>query len=244
MWLAHHGIKGQKWGVHNGPPYPIGSINKKHLIERSKYYTPTINRPHSDYNLNKWGNNKDTNILWVTGIAGSGKSTVANDIAKKNNADLINIDLYTFKTSNGFVKGMSKSFNNYIDKKVPNWKELQRNAYEVLTKNDRRNMKQAGLWFDTFESVLKDYGSEMYGKKKVVAEGVQILDETLFYNNKKALRDQPLIIMDTSIEDSILSRVARDNKSVEKLLEPERRKQLENWVRDQKLLKSTMSEIM
>lgn len=24
-WLAHHGVQGQKWGVKNGPPYPIGS---------------------------------------------------------------------------------------------------------------------------------------------------------------------------------------------------------------------------
>lgn len=24
-FIAHHGIKGQKWGVQNGPPYPIGS---------------------------------------------------------------------------------------------------------------------------------------------------------------------------------------------------------------------------
>ena len=23
--LKHHGIKGQKWGVKNGPPYPINS---------------------------------------------------------------------------------------------------------------------------------------------------------------------------------------------------------------------------
>lgn len=23
IWLAHHGIKGQKWGVRNGPPYPL-----------------------------------------------------------------------------------------------------------------------------------------------------------------------------------------------------------------------------
>jgi len=24
-WLAHHGVKGQKWGVQNGPPYPLDS---------------------------------------------------------------------------------------------------------------------------------------------------------------------------------------------------------------------------
>lgn len=24
-YLYHHGIKGQKWGVENGPPYPLGS---------------------------------------------------------------------------------------------------------------------------------------------------------------------------------------------------------------------------
>ena len=24
VYLAHHGIKGQKWGDRNGPPYPLG----------------------------------------------------------------------------------------------------------------------------------------------------------------------------------------------------------------------------
>lgn len=31
-YLMHHGIKGQKWGVKNGPPYPIGSSPKKVFI--------------------------------------------------------------------------------------------------------------------------------------------------------------------------------------------------------------------
>lgn len=26
--LVHHGIKGQKWGKMNGPPYPLGSSPK------------------------------------------------------------------------------------------------------------------------------------------------------------------------------------------------------------------------
>lgn len=27
-YLEHHGIKGQRWGVENGPPYPLGSVTK------------------------------------------------------------------------------------------------------------------------------------------------------------------------------------------------------------------------
>lgn len=33
-YIEHHGIKGQKWGVRNGPPYPIGSSVKKAMRRR------------------------------------------------------------------------------------------------------------------------------------------------------------------------------------------------------------------
>lgn len=31
-YLAHHGVKGQRWGIKNGPPYPIGSSPRKVFI--------------------------------------------------------------------------------------------------------------------------------------------------------------------------------------------------------------------
>lgn len=34
--LAHHGVKGQKWGVRNGPPYPLNRNNKKSVEKVSK----------------------------------------------------------------------------------------------------------------------------------------------------------------------------------------------------------------
>lgn len=243
MILQHHGIKGQRWGVRNGPPYPINKIRPKSIKAKAKSYKPTSNRPYTDYNLDKWGRTEDTNILYVTGISGSGKSTVAKDMATKNDAELIDLDLYTFKTTNKYNDKMSSSFNDFLDSKVPNWRSLQSDAYAVLTKTDRRSKLPAGKWFDTLESALVDYGKSEYGNKKVIAEGVQVLDETLFYNNKKALRNKPLIVMDTSVEDSILSRSVRDNKPVDKLLEPERRKQLEGWLRDKDILKKEMSDI-
>lgn len=33
-YLAHHGIKGQQWGVKNGPPYPLGSLRRT-IVESS-----------------------------------------------------------------------------------------------------------------------------------------------------------------------------------------------------------------
>ena len=243
--LYHYGTKGMRWGDRkyqniDGTQTEAGKIRRR-VGRQSKNYDIQKERPVSSYNLDKWGSTKDTNILWVSGLPGSGKSSIARNMAKENNADLIDIDLYTFKTADKYVDNMSKSFNKYLDKNVPNWKEMQRTAYSVLTKNDRRKQKLAGLWFDTFEEALKGYGSEMYGKKKVIAEGVQILDETLFYNNKKSLKNQPVLMVNTSVEESLLARTKRDNKTIEKLLEPERLQQLNTFVNGKKIVEQILN---
>ena len=36
LYLAHHGIEGQKWGVQNGPPYPLDSKGKARFNERKR----------------------------------------------------------------------------------------------------------------------------------------------------------------------------------------------------------------
>lgn len=222
IYLKHHGIKGQKWGIKNGPPYPL--VSKARVKNKINNHNTNFQRRHTDYNLNSWGRDKDHNILWITGVSGSGKSTLANQYAKKEKADVINIDLYVFKTPGAYKNQMSKQFVNFLNKKCPEWKQMQRNAYAVLTKTDRRGLgkEAAGKWFDTLEQMILDYGKSQFGHKKVIAEGVQISDETLFYNNKKALRDKPLIIMNTSLDESIISRVLRDNISLDKAFEPER----------------------
>ena len=46
--LQHHGVKGQKWGVKNGPPYPIDKSEKRDIIVKnaidSGEVSKTINR--------------------------------------------------------------------------------------------------------------------------------------------------------------------------------------------------------
>lgn len=50
--LAHHGVKGQKWGVRNGPPYPIDKSSESGKIENgSKSITVSRNK-FTDYALN------------------------------------------------------------------------------------------------------------------------------------------------------------------------------------------------
>lgn len=55
IYLAHHGIKGQKWGIRNGPPYPLkggsysrGSVGRSGAISRKrrlkKHVDSTIER--------------------------------------------------------------------------------------------------------------------------------------------------------------------------------------------------------
>lgn len=249
-YLIHYGILGQKWGIRrfqneDGTYTTEGKLRRTY----SEYSSGNkdiekIKRTHSDYNLNTWGKSKDNNILWVTGPSGSGKSSIARDIAKKNRADVISLDLYTCKTFNGkSATGMSKNFNKFLDNNYPNWGNKFKEAYSVLTRNDRRNIKKVGEWFDTLEDALKKYGSENFGKKKVVAEGIQVLDETLFYNNKQALKNQPVIIMNTSVSNSYISAAVRDKKEKEITLSKDRIKQIENLEVYRKNLKKLMSTI-
>lgn len=65
-FLEHHGILGQKWGVKNGPPYPLDSdvstgsrLKKSDQSKNSEYFKEIKNEKElmekNKDNLNKWG---------------------------------------------------------------------------------------------------------------------------------------------------------------------------------------------
>ena len=111
-YLAHHGIKGQKWGIKNGPPYPL---NNDISIPKG--------RKSIDFNIDKWGKSEDTNILFITGLSGSGKSTKAVQIAKENGAEIIHLDPYYETDIQDAGKIYNKNFNKYLDKNFPDHKK-------------------------------------------------------------------------------------------------------------------------
>lgn len=89
-YLAHHGILGQKWGVQNGPPYPLDQQTHNKVIKQQA----DNNLKHAkSINLDKWGKSRNNNILYITGRSGSGKSTVAKSMKDKNTS-IIHLDLY------------------------------------------------------------------------------------------------------------------------------------------------------
>lgn len=58
-YLAHHGVKGQQWGVKHGPPYPIDwakgrvTIRKGTSIKRLSGYDESMAKGHAYVNYNK-----------------------------------------------------------------------------------------------------------------------------------------------------------------------------------------------
>lgn len=84
-YICHHGVKGQKWGVRryqnkDGSLTEAGKI--RYNVGKVKNIE-SINRSYTSYNVDQWGKTKDTNTLWVSGLSGSGKSTIASEMSKK-----------------------------------------------------------------------------------------------------------------------------------------------------------------
>lgn len=128
-------------------------------------------------NMDTWGSNKKHNILYVSGKSGTGKTSKALNYSDPG-TDVIHLDMYFDYDDKSH---QSKEFNSYLKKHFP--------EYESLYSKD----ENFGKNLERFEKVLEDYGAYQYGKgKKVVVEGVQLMDDTL-YPDKTYFDDKPTI---------------------------------------------------
>lgn len=170
-----------KWGVRNGPPYPLNSSDP------------------SMYNIDKLGTSSKNNILYITGLSGSGKSTYAEKYKKPK--ECVHLD--------GYFEQDTESAQNL------NLNEfLKENDFDIskMRKDGEPNKEKRWKNIDKFaEELLPKYAEKKYSEGKIViAEGVQLLDDTM-YPNKTYFKDKPIVILNTNQSVAMYRAIARDN---------------------------------
>ena len=147
-------------------------------------------------NLQKYGKDRNHNILYISGKSGSGKSTVALAL-KDRNTDVIHLDSYFELRNMKSLKNQNKRFNEF----------LVSHHFDPRALNDaalfKRDIKAYFRKVDQFTKLTEEFGKTSFDtNRRVIMEGVQLMDETM-YPNKAFLSDKPTISLNT---DADLSR--------------------------------------
>lgn len=191
-FLAHYGVLGMHWGVHKTP---IKDGHKTLMSAKSA-------------NMDTWGKDSKHNILYVTGYSGSGKSTVARQLADAK-TNVIHLDPYFEKMDKNVSASIQdKEFNAFLNKNFPEYKTIANPA------KGERHSKEWWAKVDTFMDKTEKFAAkQFYKKQKVIVEGVQLQDSTT-YPDKSFFKDKPLIITGTNPITSFLRASKRDGRSV------------------------------
>ena len=201
IYLAHHGVKGQRWGVRRFQNKD-GSLT---AAGKNRLYNKENMKNAETQNLDKFGTDKDHNILYISGKSGSGKSTAALAMSDSNTS-IIHLDSYfELKNKSEANKNKNKRFNNF----------LKRNGFDINSLNDgklfKNDIKAYFKKVDKFTELSEEFGrTEFNDSRKVIMEGVQLLDETM-YPNKRFFDDKPCILLKTN--DDVSRKRAKERDS-------------------------------
>ena len=144
---------------------------------------------------------KESNILLITGLSGSGKSYLAKNLSNRFNAVVFQPEWLIHS------KHIDEKFKNLLEKfliKYPEIKELVKNKWNNEKIEDKNILlkKYINLFFDEFLATIDN-------DKLYIVEGLQLF--TLIDFNK--VKDFPIIIKGTSSINSLKNRLKRDIKN-------------------------------
>lgn len=142
-------------------------------------------------NFEKWQKKKSSNILFVIGLSGSGKTTAATKIAKEHGAILVSLD------DLGTEKG----------RRIKIVKQCQDNISKDFIKEYKNKDKQNKLYKQILGDVLDAAFAD--GDNLYVFEGIQIYTSS----DGEPFKNDPIMIINTSMVNSILRRFKRESKS-------------------------------
>lgn len=200
-FIEHHGIKGMKWGVRRFQNAD-GSLTQEGI---ARYGAKNIKRAKTA-NLDKWGKSPETNVLYIAGYSGSGKSTTALSLSKKGDT-VIHLDGYSEPGDTSTIT--DKNFNKYLDKHCPQWKLMKESSKSTKIK---RHSKEYWDIVEKFDKAIDSYAKEEYKKgNRVIVEGVQIADGWL-KGDLKEYDGKPAIILSTNPIKSMSRAFARDDR--------------------------------
>lgn len=166
-----------------------------------------ISKKRLEYNIDKYKSNN--NILYITGLSGSGKTTISKEFSKKYNACLFELDnlggFYAeYKNSDSIIHELTRKFLNIhleLDSIIKK---------EKFVKLKIENFYEYSKWIKLYLEFLEDYTKN--SNHLFIFEGTQIFKcfSPLDYLNK------PFIIVRTSAFISMLRRIKRQ-KSIDKV---------------------------
>lgn len=123
-----------------------------------------------------------------------------------SNTNVIHLDSYfELKNKSEANKNKNERFNNF----------LKKNGFDINSLNDgklfKTDIKEYFKKVDKFTELSEEFAREEYGySRKIIMEGVQLLDETM-YPNKRFFDDKPCIFLKTNYNISKKRAKERDS---------------------------------